>query len=1260
MKLRYITFVLQHPDQWKTFLASALRPYRLHVSPEPRISSYIHPERLIAWYHEAIHKDMLVRVRHIFQVWQDQALNNNGAGTVAGSQSDKNSLYTCDVVPWIPQRDQPDGGAFFSGIPEDCISILLIYLQSAVLKSEDIHEKYTVLVGNAQREVLCMYIDMFLAVQQGYEAALAGDSLDGGGLSSTTTPGGGNKASNAAASGAPTAAGSAATSANKAPSGPTGPASAPPSARHVVLQSEEMAAEYATWICSVANDCHRMRSRQMITKDVPNFLQPLLQSDKGTKAALRRVHARLDDTVHHAMEQLSSIIFHVIFQERGQWSNYDQIIQSIVAAAATNNSSSSTSTAAAAAAAANGSGIGDTLLSDAEYVPLAKDIRHCIEDFSSFLHPVCVIEYLLPICEDRLAAFLLSWLRAMRNRGLVLHHEENHALEAAIALEIDALLHFREKLLHFLGYSDRSSMLSTLIGYCRTLLLADIHAPEMIVTLKTVLQHAKTQPEDANALLRWLKVAWSLRGFRKYFTASATVAKAVQHVKDNATNVAATTTGSLGSVVTGSASVAVAAANAVVQLGVNATNAGTNAIRSRSADHGLPNANGAAINANEGASLDERHSFDPSSLPSSTAAASRPRFWRPFAALWARGGKTRNVNEEGSMKDTSASTAAHVPSDERSLPVGASSHSASFWQKLVASDESSAVGALTSSESGRFTAEMATLREQMQMEWIDQLMNDLQRIAEDYDARRPASTAGKISPLIGVTDAAPAGTPPTPEPPPLPPASSLTSKRSSRFARWRRRRPLLRVYDRLFTKSPPPLPASSSDPRELLVQSPSVDNALDDHADDRSSTATFRSDEADDPNDHVEEDDDPAAALPAGGPSSDAQTLQDLIPLLRWCFDSKQFDFRVSAIFQLHACKAHRSDEADASNMAANAAGVAGGAVMQLGQGGRILLTSFGHVVVGGVNTAVTLVNKSSSLLAATTTSSSAASSSTSAAPAMRRPWLSLFRRSQSTKRVGAGPWSTSSSTKTAETFGSPDKFRDAAVSQLSLAEQLNLLDIDGVNAAAVSPVSPRSPFTPQVHYQVRISQIRVVGTLRFVLFAQPKFALQFRVGTQVFVTRPSPMLTHFPTSAAAEGQGQGQASASENWYDFAEEEMVFVWTGKASASAPSITASSLTTSTHPTVYVALLDTGVLVDQTLANVSIPLPVPEAETVDAVGGGAEAAVEVVSAQQLRPFTSFSSALRVQRAVKVTKQGGSSSSDASALPQLACSITIARLR
>jgi hypothetical protein len=713
----------------------------------------------------------------------------------------------------------------------------------------------------------------------------------------------------------------------------------------------------------------------------------------------------------------------------------------------------------------------------------------------------------------------------------------------------------------------------------------------------------------------------------------------------------------LGSVVTGSASVAVAAANAVVQLGVNASTAGSNAIRSRSADHGSSNASTMAATDNEGATLDERHSFDPASLPKSNTATSRPRFWRPFAALWTRGGKARDVTEEGSMKDTSASTtAARAPSDERTPPVGASGHSASFWQKLVAPEESSAAGALMSSKSGRFTAETATLREQMQMEWIDQLMSDLQRIAEDYDAHRPASTAGKISPLAGVTDVPPAGKPPTPEPPQLP-SGSLTTKRSSRFARWRRRRPLLRVYDRLFTKSPPPLPASSSDPRELLLQRTSMDNAAPDDHDDRSSTATFRSDEADDPNgnDAEEEDAEPAACLPANGPSSstDAQSLQDFIPLLRWCFDSKQFDFRVSAIFQLHAAgKAHRSDETDPSNMAANAAGVAGGAVMQLGQGGRILLTGFGHVVVGGVNTAVTLVNKSSSLLAATATSSSA-----SAAPAMRRPWLSLFRRSQSTKRIGAGPWSASSSTKTAETFGSPDKFRDATVSQLSLAEQLNLVDIDGLNAAAMSPVSPRSPFTPQVHYQVRISHIRIVGTLRFVLFAQPKFALQFRVGTQVFVTRPSPMLTHFPTSAAAEGPGQ--ASASENWYDFAEEEMVFVWTGKAATSAPSMANSSLTTSTHPTVYVALLDTGVLVDQTLANVSIPLPVPEAENVDPVGGSADAAVEVVSAQQLRPFTSFSSALRVQRAVKVTQQG-SSSSDASALPQLACSITIARLR
>lgn len=204
-------------------------------------------------------------------------------------------------------------------------------------------------------------------------------------------------------------------------------------------------------------------------------------------------------------------------------------------------------------------------------------------------------------------------------------------------------------------------------------------------------------------------------------------------------------------------------------------------------------------------------------------------------------------------------------------------------------------------------------------------------------------------------------------------------------------------------------------------------------------------------------------------------------------------------------------------------------------------------------------------------------------------------------------------------------------------------------------------------------------------LFSAPKFALHLRLGSQTFVTRPSSMRTvHLddrngntlsntipePTADHERlkslvlqllSKQPGSHASTEYLYEFLDdgEEISFSLSvekpGTGSSSALSAAAASSTGwvmgKTNNTLQISLLDTGVLVDQTLAKLQIPITWPM--------DGSDAHDPFLSEVDVQPFQSFSSALRVQRAVKVAKQSAlPSQSHISTLPRLSCQLSITK--
>lgn len=211
-------------------------------------------------------------------------------------------------------------------------------------------------------------------------------------------------------------------------------------------------------------------------------------------------------------------------------------------------------------------------------------------------------------------------------------------------------------------------------------------------------------------------------------------------------------------------------------------------------------------------------------------------------------------------------------------------------------------------------------------------------------------------------------------------------------------------------------------------------------------------------------------------------------------------------------------------------------------------------------------------------------------------------------------------------------------------------------------PTSPGKLPTAPNTYRVTIRRLRVLGTLHFVLFSAPSFALQLRLGPQVFLTRTAPMQTITKPSQQTQN-GDSAHDEKDYLYEFLkdDEEITFDFAcNSQQRSEQTLQSPALFwwqgKDEGNTLQVTLMDTGVLVDQTLATLKIPLLKSGKNTKH--NDNNKGMLEVrdnISESEILPFVSFSSALRVQRAVKLAH----SSNNSALLPRIVCDLTITQL-
>lgn len=459
---------------------------------------------------------MLLRLRSVLRVWRNEALQQRSSNNETknspktdslanyeGSKKGNSDSYTCDVVPWLPQREFPRAGVFFSHIPEDLVAMLVVYLRNSVLgcSEEDriVHPKFANTIPQQSAEaVLRSYIETFGGLQRAYVVALAGRSAHGNIGDAEVVTGGIHGARNAyfqafvqnlgklsintsttVDAALPNASSVLSGSPEQQSATATATAADLSSSAQLLLSTDDMVAEYATWVCSVANDCYRISRVRMIEAELPEYLVSTYQSSPVLVQAADEIYADFMVTADLALEQLATMIFHCVLQERKECT-FDQLLQAalrcrpLTPATTSEILSSDVEDGSEKISSSRAPGHQHHLH------PLAEDVLACLLDFGTFLDPAVVHRQLLPICQRKLCRYLLSLLRAMRNRGIVLSpisdssatlpgergdvaspassevdvDQTNDPLRQLLILEIDAIERLQTKLLETFPLSE--------------------------------------------------------------------------------------------------------------------------------------------------------------------------------------------------------------------------------------------------------------------------------------------------------------------------------------------------------------------------------------------------------------------------------------------------------------------------------------------------------------------------------------------------------------------------------------------------------------------------------------------------------------------------------------------------------------------------------------------------------------------------------------------------------------------------------------
>ena len=416
------------------------------------------------------------------QVWKDKSKG-------ASVNADKYDY----PLPWVPMREGQDSGYFRTLLPEDIVQNLLKYLTFARLKKADIAPSFYDSIGKLDGKVKVSFASAILYLSDAYWAAVGSKDW------TQTNPG----------------------------------LSDEESSRQLDEQSE--------WLCSVADDAHRITDTNMVDEvnkvtlddaapdgsvgggadtDVELFVS-------NAAAVSSRAYTAFTHTMMRAVDFLSCIIFKTISLEetlavtfqKGYFAIWDK---------------------AAYAAATNDSAVSEKSL----IIQIVEFMAELLSYKASSLMPYCYYK-LLSVCSDKMVVFYLNHLReALRaNKRFTINGPEVKQMIADVNAIKTCFNDAVKSVSETEDFADALQSQFRRLDQAVLLISSGAVTDAFKNTLQSILKVAQGRPDDAIILANFSALCICLRA--DYDPSVSLVAKNSSIHHDSAISIASTLAGSV-------------------------------------------------------------------------------------------------------------------------------------------------------------------------------------------------------------------------------------------------------------------------------------------------------------------------------------------------------------------------------------------------------------------------------------------------------------------------------------------------------------------------------------------------------------------------------------------------------------------------------------------------------------------------------------------------------------------------------------------
>jgi hypothetical protein len=395
---------------------------------------------------------------------------------------------------------------FYTGIPEDLVEILLTYLSYARMKKEDVASSFHASIGRLDDTVCMSFTSAFHYLSELYMNC----------LNSTVSPSGHsmsmlNMMTAATSSGL----------------------------KDYLNCSEDEVVEYATFICSIANDARRVRTINILSAvTASNNKAPKLNPHAAQKSLDEEISLQLstlvestyksfDKVAFKAMDHMSCILFYYVFHSAQNLLDKDfhKVWKASVLQNANKNVAGSTPKSRSAKASeeigfpSNSEQPVDAM-DGLQIVPkLMGDLNEYLGDKADFLDAHCFYR-LVVICLDKVVVYYLTFLREARNAAQVF--TPSSAYQQQIRVDVQALKDCFAGILRdhksILQFTTREELMARfdILDHCIVLMSAELNSIEFLNTLQVCVDRVKAHHRRNFSTANLIEACLGLRGIKKY------------------------------------------------------------------------------------------------------------------------------------------------------------------------------------------------------------------------------------------------------------------------------------------------------------------------------------------------------------------------------------------------------------------------------------------------------------------------------------------------------------------------------------------------------------------------------------------------------------------------------------------------------------------------------------------------------------------------------------------------------------------------